>query len=572
MVLKLFGLTDAEEDDYGIEPWSFDTDDDGLPDDWEVYFAETDPLFADGDYAACGDMMAYQEIVSKIITVFDTRTGSDKKTDYVLLSDVVPVVGDDAFGLELRAIWEYGDRFAMGTNVTLVAEEGATNRILAVREGSVALMHALVYQWNGFDSKTAVPSSDAVNTKPFTALDKYLLGSYFQALGVTNSVANKDFWDNWTLKPGVLDCDFDGIADGWELYVMFGPCWCGSAATTSDIKISPWRYEDRNECHSGDGIILRDKYFDESGKVSTRDPWTKTGLALNEKVGNEVWTFRIDGDGVVIGNDGKIAVTGNTNGSLVVPEQLGCKKVVGIDEGAFVGLAGIRSVMIPPNIATIGRGAFAGCVGLDTIKVATGDADRVRQLVADSGLDVSWVEFREKDAGAGAAGLTDTVCLTITNVVVNYIVNSVQPSLALPATYDTGFVNIIAEVKGGCVVVPATWTVNYPKFTEKFGSDFTKALAMKTGKKDGAGNDMFVWQDYVAGTDPTKEDDVFTASITIVDGEVKVSYTPELDDARKALRKYTTWGKAKLTDKDWSVVGEGEEGNFNFFKVTVEMK
>ena len=120
--------------------------------------------------------------------------------------------------------------------------------------------------------------------------------------------------------------------------------------------------------------------------------------------------------------------------------------------------------------------------------------------------------------------------------------------------------------------MPVTWTVNYPKFTEKFGSDFTKALAMKTGKKDGAGNPMFVWQDYVAGTDPTDETDVFTASITIVDGKVKVSYSPELDEARKAMRKYTIWGKAKLTDKDWSVVGEGEEGNFNFFKVTVEMK
>ena len=36
--------------------------------------------------------------------------------------------------------------------------------------------------------------------------------------------------------------------------------------------------------------------------------------------------------------------------------------------------------------------------------------------------------------------------------------------------------------------------------------------------------------------------------------------------------KYTTWGKAQLTDKDWSVVGEGEEDNFTFSKVTVEMK
>ena len=62
----------------------------------------------------------------------------------------------------------------------------------------------------------------------------------------------------------------------------------------------------------------------------------------------------------------------------------------------------------------------------------------------------------------------------------------------IPVTVDTGFVNLIAEVKAGCVAVPATWTVNCPGFTSKFGSDFTKALAKKTGKKDGAGNDMFV--------------------------------------------------------------------------------
>ena len=295
-------------------------------------------------------------------------------------------------------------------------------------------------------------------------------------------------------------------------------------------------------------------------------------LILSAKIGNETWTFHAEGDGVVIGNAGNVAVTGNTNGSLVIPEELDGKTVVGLDGGAFAGLAGLRSVVIPSSVVAIGKDAFAGCAGLDTIKVAMGDANRVRQLVLDSGLDVSWVEFRERDSGTGPDDPTSAVCLTITNIVVNYIVNSVQPEFVLPATSDTGFVNIIAEVKGGGVAVPATWTVSYPKFTEKFGSDFTKALAMKTGKKDGAGNDMFVWQDYVAGTDPTKEDDVFTASITIVDGEVKVSYTPELDDARKALRKYTTWGKAKLTDKDWSVVGEGEEGNFNFFKVTVEMK
>ena len=120
--------------------------------------------------------------------------------------------------------------------------------------------------------------------------------------------------------------------------------------------------------------------------------------------------------------------------------------------------------------------------------------------------------------------------------------------------------------------MPSSWAENYPAFESKFGSDFTQALSMKTGKKDGAGNDMFVWQDYVAGTDPTKPEDKFTASITVVDGKVTVSYTPELDDDRKALRKYTTWGKKSLLDANWTVVQEGQEAEYNFFKVSVEMK
>ena len=83
---------------------------------------------------------------------------------------------------------------------------------------------------------------------------------------------------------------------------------------------------------------------------------------------------------------------------------------------------------------------------------------------------------------------------------------------------------------------------------------------------------LLVWHDYVAGTDPTKEDDVFTASITIVDGKVTVAYTPELDDARKAMRKYTTWGKKSLMDTNWTEVPEGYEAEYNFFKVSVEMR
>ena len=66
--------------------------------------------------------------------------------------------------------------------------------------------------------------------------------------------------------------------------------------------------------------------------------------------------------------------------------------------------------------------------------------------------------------------------------------------------------------------------------------------------------------------------DGITASITIVDGKVTISYTPELDDERKALRKYTTWGKKSLMDTAWTEVPEGHEAEYNFFKVSVEMR
>ena len=257
-----------------------------------------------------------------------------------------------------------------------------------------------------------------------------------------------------------------------------------------------------------------------------------------------------------------------------------------IERAAFQNCTGIVDAVLGPEVEKINE-PFVGCRRLMRVDFEGRPPDGVDYLHFDAPDAVVRYNKRHElewkrslrysmfvhQAYTLASDIEELpVSITVTNIVVKYVFNSIQPEFVVPVMSDEGFVNIIAEVKGGCVAVPATWTVNYPKFTEKFGSDFTKALAMQTGKKDGAGNPMFVWQDYVAGTDPTDETDVFTASITIVDGKVKVSYSPELDDARKALRKYTTWGKVKLTDKDWLVVGEGEEGNFNFFKVTVEMK
>lgn len=267
-----------------------------------------------------------------------------------------------------------------------------------------------------------------------------------------------------------------------------------------------------------------------------------------------------------------------------------------IERGEYAGDMTVPTFFGEYPVAAVAPDAFKDCSGLTSLSfvgappegLATAGIPASTRLRYNSAYWWLWTEALKKAGIDNATGyvpevpgggdspsgtMTSCVCLTVTNVVVQYVLNSVQPEFAVPASADTGLVNVIAEVKAGKpVAVPSSWTDDYPGFAAKFGSDFTRALTMKTGKKDGAGNDLLVWQDYVAGTDPTKEDDVFQASITIVDGKIAVSYTPELDEARKSMRKYTTWGKKSLLDAAWVEVPAGQEREYNFFKVTVEMK
>ena len=165
--------------------------------------------------------------------------------------------------------------------------------------------------------------------------------------------------------------------------------------------------------------------------------------------------------------------------------------------------------------------------------------------------------------------------IAITNVVVHYVTQSIPSEAVVPPVNATGLVNVITEVNvGAAVAISPEWTEQYPDFESKFGNDFTKAVTMQTGKMDGSGKPMMVWQDFVAGTDPTDPDDKFTASITF-DKDTNapiVSWTPELSQAEATKRSYKKYGKVKLNDPDWIMVPDGEESNYNFFKVTVEMK
>lgn len=108
------------------------------------------------------------------------------------------------------------------------------------------------------------------------------------------------------------------------------------------------------------------------------------------------------------------------------------------------------------------------------------------------------------------------------------------------------------------------------RFEEKFGTDPVVAMARLTGKKDAQGNDMYVWQDYVAGTDPTDTNSVFTTTIKMVDGVPVVEWSPKLSAAEEAKRKYTVYGRASLeSGEDWHSPTNALD---RFFTVGVEMK
>jgi len=297
--------------------------------------------------------------------------------------------------------------------------------------------------------------------------------------------------------------------------------------------------------------------------------------------GAEALTSVVIPEGVTnIVDDAFFNCTSLTN--VVIPEG-----VVNIGMSAFGSCYALTSVTIPSSVRTIGYGAFAdgrslkdvyiesADVEINDSRLFSGDWDLIIHVPSDwKGRGKTLCGYTVERAGESQA--VNNVNLTVTNVVIQYVLNSIQPNIAIPISGDTGFVTVITEVKSsGAVSVPTEWSDNYPSFTTKFGTDFGKALAKKSGKKDGAGNDMFVWQDYVAGTDPTNPDDKFTASITLVDGVPVISYTPELTAEQQALRTYKTLGKKQLQDKDWddltNVDGDGKKA-YNFFKVTVEMK
>ena len=112
--------------------------------------------------------------------------------------------------------------------------------------------------------------------------------------------------------------------------------------------------------------------------------------------------------------------------------------------------------------------------------------------------------------------------------------------------------------------VPYSWLSGYGF---GLGSDFETAAKSPSGKKSAEGRSLAVWEDYVAGTDPTDVNDIFRAMISFQDGTPLITWTPDLNTDGE-VRVYRVLGKKRLTDPVWQWP---VNSSHRFFKVRVEL-
>ena len=119
--------------------------------------------------------------------------------------------------------------------------------------------------------------------------------------------------------------------------------------------------------------------------------------------------------------------------------------------------------------------------------------------------------------------------------------------------------------------VPLSWPSRYPRFGKLYGDNLILALTGPSCKTSFDGSPMYVWQDYVAGTDPTSPVDVFTANIKMEGNVPKLEWHPDLrrGDAYLGRRTYTIHASTNLVD--WVESGESELGKYRFFRIGVRL-
>ena len=127
------------------------------------------------------------------------------------------------------------------------------------------------------------------------------------------------------------------------------------------------------------------------------------------------------------------------------------------------------------------------------------------------------------------------------------------------------------------------WLVEKGKMAQpSVGADVAAVVAaVRSAGEDRSVKGVPLWEEFVAGTNPDDETSKFTARISFdEEGKPEVTWSPALNDespleggsTRQGVRRYRVFGKNELTTAEkWTECPEGAEGDYRFFKVSVDM-
>ena len=136
--------------------------------------------------------------------------------------------------------------------------------------------------------------------------------------------------------------------------------------------------------------------------------------------------------------------------SVTIPDS-----ITSIGEGAFNACSGLKSVTIPDSVTSIGSGAFSDCGSLEVVFVDIGDGERVKELMANAGFDVSSAFFVEMEGNeslvvfAGNGGTVDEPWRKVTS-------GSMIGSLPTPVRLGCRFEGWWTSARGGVQVSEQT--------------------------------------------------------------------------------------------------------------------
>lgn len=208
-----------------------------------------------------------------------------------------------------------------------------------------------------------------------------------------------------------------------------------------------------------------------------------SGIAVRdggfEKVGDYTWYYAFNEGGNTVRIERKdqyhnpiCAVSPDPTGEVTIPVTLGGYTVSRIGEEAFADCDNLETVTFLTSDLTIDSGAFYDCDSLTTINVPAGTGDTMKNMLENSGLDLTGVTVVDpavpaKTAAQVAAELFDDATINLTGA---------NPSITIKTI--PGFTYTVKE---GQTLQGMTWKSGEGKVKVGDGNDWSPTLQKYSG-------------------------------------------------------------------------------------------